>query len=194
MTSYKDIDMKELLKKFSDNYDWLYNQEDERRVAGYRDCLNWFDYFIDKNKNFQKFIGELVKKRGDFFSSDREIVALTFALDDLGICDLVENDELTEKKIIKESKLNKKDVIIAIKNAFKNGEEFDIPWKYSDEWEFTDAVEDELERQGFSFEDSFRDNKYGSVEEYSDNLETIYLVMDRSLSNRGICVGLVTKL
>ena len=103
-------------------------------------------------------------------------------------------DEFEEKKSLKESKLNKSDVKLALKNVFKNGEEFDIPFKYSDEWEFTDAIEDELDRQGFKFENSFRDNTYGSVEEYYDGLETVYVIMDRSLSSRGICVGLVTEL
>ena len=101
---------------------------------------------------------------------------------------------MLEKKSLKESNFKKSDAKVALQNVLKNGEEFDIPFKYSDEWTFTDAIEDELERQGFSFENSFRDKNYGSVEEYSDGLETVYVIMDRSLSNRGICVGLVTEL
>ena len=101
---------------------------------------------------------------------------------------------MLEKKSLKESNFKKSDAKVALQNVLKNGEEFDIPFKYSDEWAFTDAIEDELERRGFSFENSFRDKNYGSVEEYSDELETVYVIMDRSLSNRGICVGLVTEL
>lgn len=101
---------------------------------------------------------------------------------------------IKEKKSLKESNFKKSDAKVALQNVLKNGEEFDIPFKYSDEWTFTDAIEDELERRGFSFENSFRDKNYGSVEEYSDGLETVYVIMDRSLSSRGICVGLVTEL
>lgn len=103
--------------------------------------------------------------------------------------------KITEsKKNLKESNFKKSDAKVALQNVLKNGEEFDIPFKYSDEWAFTDAIEDELERQGFSFENSFRDKNYGLVEKYSDGLETVYVIMDRSLSSRGICVGLVTEL
>ena len=64
---------------------------------------------------------------------------------------------MLEKKSLKESNFKKSDAKVALQNVLKNGEEFDIPFKYSDEWVFTDAIEDELERQGFSFENSFRD-------------------------------------
>ena len=139
---------------------------------------------IDRAMHFEneneanKFISKLIK-RG------------TFSADEL----YVEGEYFNESiKNMKESNFKKSDAKVALQNVLKNGEEFDIPFKYSDEWEFTDAIEDELERQGFSFENSFRDKNYGSVEEYSDGLETVYVIMDRSLSNRGICVGLVTEL
>ena len=67
---------------------------------------------------------------------------------------------MLEKKSLKESNFKKSDAKVALQNVLKNSEEFDIPFKYSDEWAFTDAIEDELERQGFSFENSFRDKKY----------------------------------
>ncbi len=92
-----------------------------------------------------------------------------------------------------ESKI-KDEVKNAILNVIANGEELDIPFKYSDNWEFTDALEDELDRRGFEFENSFRDKRYGAVDEYFDGEDRIYLIMDQSVSNRGICVGLVDEL
>ena len=139
---------------------------------------------IDRAMHFEneneanKFISKLIK-RG------------TFSADEL----YVEGEYFNESiKNMKESNFKKSDAKVALQNVLKNGEEFDIPFKYSDEWEFTDAIEDELERQAFEFEGSFWDKNYGLVYEYSDGLETVYVIMDRSLSNRGICVGLVTEL
>lgn len=104
---------------------------------------------------------------------------------------------LDESKKTKKNRLTESlssEVKTAYENVIKNGEEFDIPFKYSNEWEFTDEFENFIEKKGFSFEESFIDKNYGLVYKYSDNLETMYVIIDKSLSSRGINVGIVTEL
>ena len=79
-------------------YTYLYNHHD--RVPGYEEAVNAFDSFAKKNK---RFIGEFIKFRGDFISSDREAAAFMFALEDLDM--LGNNDSL---KIV--AKWSKKDL------------------------------------------------------------------------------------
>lgn len=71
-----NINIEEFLKQFNKEYDFLYDNFD--CVAGYDEALKAGDEFIRKNPDF---IGEFVKYRGDFISSDREVVAFMFALE-----------------------------------------------------------------------------------------------------------------
>lgn len=163
-------------------------------VLHYRDShnSNWLNDFKPKIEKYcwDCIDDDLVEYHGENKKYETPQELINFIIDEATSQYIKESI----RKSIKESNFKKSDAKVALQNVLKNGEEFDIPFKYSDEWVFTDAIEDELERQGFSFENSFRDKNYGSVEEYSDGLETVYVIMDRSLSNRGICVGLVTEL
>lgn len=73
-----NINIHEFLKEFNKQYDFIYNARDN--VAGYREALEAGDKFIEKNPDF---IREFVQYRGDFISSDREVVAFMFALDNM---------------------------------------------------------------------------------------------------------------
>ena len=69
------INIKTFEKQFQDEYNFLYENDDN--VAGYKEAAAAFDEFLSKNKNF---VCEFVKYRGDFISSDREAAAFMFAL------------------------------------------------------------------------------------------------------------------
>lgn len=73
-----NINIHEFLKEFNKQYDFIYNARDN--VAGYREALEAGDKFIEKNI---EFVREFVQYRGDFISSDREVVAFMFALDNM---------------------------------------------------------------------------------------------------------------
>lgn len=74
----KNINIAEFLKKFNEEYEFLYDNRDI--VAGYNEALDAFDTFAVNNKNF---IMEFVEFRKDFISSDREAVAFMFAMDSM---------------------------------------------------------------------------------------------------------------
>ena len=75
---------KETLEKISNKmnkeYEFLYEHKDN--VPNYKEAANSFDSFSKKNK---RFVGEFIKFRGDFITSDREAAAFMLALDDLGM-------------------------------------------------------------------------------------------------------------
>lgn len=72
--------MREIVDKFNEEYEFLYENYDN--VAGYNDALSAGEIFIEDNPDFMRMFFEV---RGDICSSDREVVALAFALVDLGI-------------------------------------------------------------------------------------------------------------
>lgn len=69
------INIKAFAKKFQQEYDFLYDHDDN--VAGYGEAVTAFDQF---SKQQPAFVGEFVKFRQDFISSDREAAAFMFAL------------------------------------------------------------------------------------------------------------------
>lgn len=73
-----NINIHEFLMEFKRQYTFLY--EWNNRVAGYDEALKEGDEFI---KNHPDFVGEFIRHRGDFISSDREVVAFMFALDNM---------------------------------------------------------------------------------------------------------------
>lgn len=83
------IDIKRFLEKFNSEYRFLYENNDN--VAGYDEALREGDKFIE---NHPDFIIEFVKYRGDFITSDREVVAFMFALSDIIDNELVMSDRL----------------------------------------------------------------------------------------------------
>ena len=73
-----NIDIEKFLEKFNKEYKFLYDNHDN--VAGYHEALHEGDKFIEQHT---EFVGEFVKYRGDFISSDREVAAFMFALNDM---------------------------------------------------------------------------------------------------------------
>lgn len=72
-----NIDIAKFENKFSENYDFLYANHDN--VAGYHETLAFGDEFITKNIDF---VMEFNAYRHDILSSDREVAAFAFTLDD----------------------------------------------------------------------------------------------------------------
>ena len=66
-------------EQFKKEYAFLY--ENRNRVAGYYEALEAGDAFICQHP---EFVGEFVRYRGDFLSSDREVAAFAFALSHFG--------------------------------------------------------------------------------------------------------------
>ena len=73
-----NINIDTFTEKFKKEYEFLYDNDD--RVAGYGEAVSAFDGFL---KEHNDFVGEFVRYRGDFISSDREAAAFMFALDSL---------------------------------------------------------------------------------------------------------------
>lgn len=72
------INIEEFSKKFSEEYDFLYDHRDN--VAGYSEAVSAFDDAMSNNENFKRFVSEFCKYRGDLITSDREAGAFMFAL------------------------------------------------------------------------------------------------------------------
>lgn len=70
-----NININDFCKQFKKEYSFLYENNDN--VAGYSEAVTAFDDFLKKHN---QFVGEFVKLRGDFISSDREAAAFMFAL------------------------------------------------------------------------------------------------------------------
>ena len=71
-----NINIEKFLEKFNKEYEFLYENYDN--VAGFDEALEEGEKFLESNT---EFITEFVKYRGDFLSSNREIVAFMFALE-----------------------------------------------------------------------------------------------------------------
>lgn len=71
-----NINIENFAREFIKEYNFLYDNRD--RVAGYEEAVNAFDEFL-QTKN--EFVGEFVRHRGDFISSDREAAAFMFAME-----------------------------------------------------------------------------------------------------------------
>lgn len=75
-----NINIKDFLNKFNDNYDFLYDSNAQGNVvAGQREATIAFDNFV---KDHRDFVREFVRYRGDFISSNREAAAFMFTIDD----------------------------------------------------------------------------------------------------------------
>ena len=73
-----NINIQKFAEQFNKEYKFLYDNDD--MVAGYNEALVEGDRFIAEHGDF---VGEFVKYRGDFISSDREVVAFMFALNEM---------------------------------------------------------------------------------------------------------------
>ena len=72
-----NINIDEFLKKFNEEYKFLYDHHDN--VAGYSEAVDFGDEFIKKHKDF---VTEFCRYRGDILSSDREVAAFAFAMEE----------------------------------------------------------------------------------------------------------------
>lgn len=72
------INIYKFAEQFNKEYKFLYDNHD--MVAGYDEALEEGDKFIAEHGDF---VGEFVKYRRDFISSDREVAAFMFALNEM---------------------------------------------------------------------------------------------------------------
>lgn len=72
-----------VLKDFHKNYDKLY--KDDKLDAQGGDLVKKFDKDMKESSEFKEFVREVVKQRGDVFSSDREVKALMMAANEYGL-------------------------------------------------------------------------------------------------------------
>lgn len=123
------IDINAFLKKFNENYEFLYEHHDN--VAGYSEALESGNAIIASGtEKSQALIKAYIDTMHDFISSDREIAALAFTLDDLGILD--EYLPTVEKSINKKEQPESKGESIMNENknnTMPNGNHLDINGK-----------------------------------------------------------------
>lgn len=86
----QSVDMDKFHKKYSDNYEFLYNN---RNVAGEDEAVDFFDQWI-KDEKHKEFMQRFFEVHHDFISSDREAAAFAFTLEDFDLLD--ESLKLTE--------------------------------------------------------------------------------------------------
>lgn len=81
-TELSIFDIKKIYETFQNEYGFLYENNDN--VAGYDEALDFYTKNFDeliKDDIFRKYIFALCTLKQDGFTSDREIVALMFALE-----------------------------------------------------------------------------------------------------------------
>ena len=76
MATEINIPIEEFSKVFSEAYAYCYENRDQ--VPGYGEALKFGDDFMKKHPDF---VTEFAKYRGDYITSDREVVAFAFALE-----------------------------------------------------------------------------------------------------------------
>lgn len=72
-----------VLNDFHKNYDKLYKNDKLDAQGG--DLVKKFDKDMQESPEFKEFVREVVKQRGDVFSSDREVKALMMAAKEYGL-------------------------------------------------------------------------------------------------------------
>lgn len=72
-----NINIHKFLEKFSNNYEYLYNNEG---IFDYSEYVNAFDDFV---KIHRDFVGEFAEYRKDYISSDREAAAFMLTLEEM---------------------------------------------------------------------------------------------------------------
>lgn len=83
-------EMQTILDKFAQEYNFAYEANERgQEVGGSNEAVDFFDYYFTHKGSalFHDCIVQLATFRGDFFSSDREVASITFALDSLGYLD-----------------------------------------------------------------------------------------------------------
>lgn len=72
--------LRELRERVSDWYERIYDSYDN--VPGYQEAIDAGDALI---RSHAPYVDAIIEYRGDMFSSDREVAALAFAMDELGL-------------------------------------------------------------------------------------------------------------
>ena len=76
--------IKEFAEQFNKEYEFLYNVHcEDKEVCGEKEAMYYADSWVNHHAN-QKFMADLIAYRGDCFTSDREMMALGFTLEEFG--------------------------------------------------------------------------------------------------------------
>lgn len=76
----KMIDMRAFTEEYRKQYDFIYEVEGKGgQVAGSREALDYFEN--DKTEEETEILVRFANHRGDFVSSDREVIAFMFTID-----------------------------------------------------------------------------------------------------------------
>ena len=76
--------IKEFVEYFNKEYEFLYNAHcNDKEVCGENEAMYYADVWMNHHAN-QKFMVDLIEYRGDYFTSDREMMAFGFTLEEFG--------------------------------------------------------------------------------------------------------------
>ena len=76
--------IKEFVEQFNKEYEFLYNAHcNDKEVCGEKEAMYYAGAWINHHAN-QKFMLDLIAYRGDCFTSDREMMAFGFTLEEFG--------------------------------------------------------------------------------------------------------------
>ena len=85
MDNRYDINViKEFVEHFNREYEFLYDAHcEDKNVCGEKEAMYYAKMWTNHHAN-QKFMVDLIAYRGDCFTSDREMMALGFTLEEFG--------------------------------------------------------------------------------------------------------------
>lgn len=76
--------IKEFVEQFNKEYEFLYNAHcNDKEVCGEKEAMYYANSWMNHHAN-QKFMLDLIVYRGDCFTSDREMMAFGFTLEEFG--------------------------------------------------------------------------------------------------------------
>ena len=78
---YEDLDIYELVKRITEKYDELYEHEDE--MMSHDEYMELVEAGEQLLRDEPDFIHDVSQVREDLFTSDRELVALILAIDEM---------------------------------------------------------------------------------------------------------------
>ena len=91
---YSDINKKSVLDKYEETYNFIKNFS---HIDGFDEAVEWFDTQMQTCAKFKDFVHKLTKIRKAFFTEEKEIVSLVFALDSMGIKAEIDNEGIMEQ-------------------------------------------------------------------------------------------------
>ena len=85
MNNRYDVNViKEFVEQFNKEYEFLYNVHcNDKEVCGEKEAMYYADSWMNHHAN-QKFMLDLIAYIGDCFTSDREMMAFGFTLEEFG--------------------------------------------------------------------------------------------------------------